>query len=365
MSVRLAVAALVLVGVVLAAGAAVWLAGALFFVTSGENPVGRTGFGTWWAYWQAYGPDGAVRPRLALSALYAALIAFAPLVAVGVGISKLRPRRSLHGDARFATAREMRRVGLLGKSDEPGIVIGKAGPDYLMQREGLSAILTAPTGSGKGVGIAIPNALAYPESIVALDVKGELFDLTSAYRAEHGQEVYRFAPFDETGRTHQWNPFDGLPADERVRVAEVVSIAFTFYPDARDASDIWQPTARNLFTGLALYVLETPSAPSTIGEVLRQGSGKGQALRDHIEHARPREELPPAHRRCERPRRGRDRTPSARRMGRAGRADALEPLRRRARDLPLGEGQHVALDRNDIRRAPDALALTDRRCRDL
>ena len=167
---------------------------------------------------------------------------------------------------------------------DPGIILGKLDGEYVMQRGGLSAILTAPTRSGKGVGAAIPNCLSYPESMVANDIKDELFRLTSAYRAAHGQEVYRFAPFDETGRSHRWNPLDGLSDDERVRAAEVLSIAFTLYPDSsRDSSDIWQPTARNLFVGLVLYVLETPSAPSTIGEVLRQGSGKGQPLRDHVE----------------------------------------------------------------------------------
>ena len=40
--------------------------------------------------------------------------------------------------------------------------------------------------------------------------------------------------------------------------------------------------ARNLFMGLGLYLLETPSLPRTLGEMLRQSSGKGQTLKDHL-----------------------------------------------------------------------------------
>ncbi|WP_419669813.1 type IV secretory system conjugative DNA transfer family protein [Xylella fastidiosa] len=35
--------------------------------------------------------------------------------------------------------------------------------------------LAAPTRSGKGVGIVIPNLLHYRDSVVVLDIKGENF----------------------------------------------------------------------------------------------------------------------------------------------------------------------------------------------
>jgi type IV secretion system protein VirD4 len=40
--------------------------------------------------------------------------------------------------------------------------------------------------------------------------------------------------------------------------------------------------ARNLFLGLGLVLLETPTLPRTIGEMLRQSSGKGRSLKDHL-----------------------------------------------------------------------------------
>lgn len=113
MSLRIAFVLLGLAGVVLLGFAAVWGAGALFYVMSGANPLGQVELGTWWAYWQGYGADPTVAPRLLLSALYAVLLALAPPIALGVAVSKLRPRRSLHGDARFATKGEVRKAGLL------------------------------------------------------------------------------------------------------------------------------------------------------------------------------------------------------------------------------------------------------------
>ncbi|WP_457325897.1 type IV secretory system conjugative DNA transfer family protein, partial [Roseateles sp. P5_E11] len=40
--------------------------------------------------------------------------------------------------------------------------------------------------------------------------------------------------------------------------------------------------ARNLFMGLGLLLLESPRLPRTIGEMLRQSSGRGRTLREHL-----------------------------------------------------------------------------------
>ena len=69
-------------------------------------------------------------------------------------------------------------------------------------------MLAAPTRSGKGVGVVIPNCLNYSDCLVVLDIKLENFDITSGYRKAHGQEVYSVFPFDTTGRTHRYNPLE-------------------------------------------------------------------------------------------------------------------------------------------------------------
>jgi hypothetical protein len=67
-------------------------------------------------------------------------------------------------------------------------------------------IVTAPTRTGKITDVAIPILLTYGHSIVAMDLKGELYQLTSGWRAKQGQKIRVFAPYDEAGRTHRFNP---------------------------------------------------------------------------------------------------------------------------------------------------------------
>ena len=48
-------------------------------------------------------------------------------------------------------------------------------------------------------------------------------------------------------------------------------IAAILYPDVPGTDPFWPAGARSYFLGVTMYVLETPSLPSTLGEVLRQG----------------------------------------------------------------------------------------------
>jgi type IV secretion system protein VirD4 len=59
-------------------------------------------------------------------------------------------------------------------------------------------MLSAPTRSGKGVGVVIPNLLNWPDSSWSLDIKGENYDITAGYRAAHGQAVYALGPSTKT-----------------------------------------------------------------------------------------------------------------------------------------------------------------------
>lgn len=176
-----------------------------------------------------------------------------------VGFAALMPKkRELHGSARFATRLELVKSGLL-KPDAPGdqypsIVVGKEGKDFLLFRGQQFMFLAAPTRSGKGVGIVIPNLLHYRDSVVVLDIKGENFDMTSGFRAQCGQEVHKFAPDDEDFRTACWNPLAYVRDDPRFRVSDLMSITNILYPPS---DDVWSSTAESLFLGLALYVMDT------------------------------------------------------------------------------------------------------------
>ncbi|MCK7497169.1 MAG: type IV secretory system conjugative DNA transfer family protein [Comamonadaceae bacterium] len=83
-------------------------------------------------------------------------------------------------------------------------------------------MLSAPTRSGKGVGVVIPNLLNWPDSVVVLDIKGENYDITAGYRAAHGQAVYAFSPFDEDARSHRWNPLTAVRTSPLHRVGDLL-----------------------------------------------------------------------------------------------------------------------------------------------
>ena len=204
-------------------------------------------------------------------------------------IAILRDVRSLHGDARFANFSEIQKAGLLGST---GIIIGKIKNRFLLFSGMQFVLLAAPTRSGKGVGIVIPNLLNWSESVVVLDVKLENFLITSKFRAKWGQEVYLFNPFsisEQTqgnplhGCTHRYNPLGYISEDVRLRVTDILAIGYSLYPgEGRDA--FFDDAARNLFLGLTLYLCETPNLPRTMGELLRQSSGKGLPVKDYIQN---------------------------------------------------------------------------------
>jgi type IV secretion system protein VirD4 len=270
-----------------ATAAAMWLAGFLFFLFSKANPFGKTNLWTWFVYWQHYHGDLVIAKRLNVSAIVAAVVAYGALIAAV--IASMREVRALHGEARFANAGEIRKAGLLGPS---GIIIGKLKNRFLMFPGMQFVLLSAPTRSGKGVGIVIPNLLNWPESVVTLDVKLENFLITSKFRAKWGQEIYLFNPFSITedsegnpieGRTHRYNPLGYISDNPRLRVTDILAIGYSLYPgEGRDS--FFDDTARNLFLGLTLYLCETPGLPRTMGELLRQSSGKGLPVKDHIQN---------------------------------------------------------------------------------
>ena len=177
-------------------------------------------------------------------------------------------RRPLHGEARFATRREIASAGLLG---DEGIILGRIGRRCLMLRGQQGVVLAAPPRAGKGVGVVIPNLLNWPDSVICVDIKRENWTLTAGFRAHSRQPCFLFDPFAEDGRTARWNPFFYVSPDPLKRVNDLQRIAEMLYPDPPNVDPFWTASARSLFLGIALYLFETPSTPKTIGEVLRQG----------------------------------------------------------------------------------------------
>lgn len=278
----LKVAFIVLAGMMVLVGAS-YGSGLLFFHLN-QMPLDQVRPLTIWQYFAAYKSSPVKFVRFSVIGC-----ALGPYILGLVGLAALllskRQQRSLHGDARFATLEEIKAAGLINPKDglERTILVGKYQKHYLTYGGYQFVMLAAPTRSGKGVGVVIPNCLNYSDSLVVLDIKLENFDITSGFRAKHGQEVYLFSPFDTNGRTHRYNPLSYISDKPAERIGDVDAIAAALYSSANDNDKFWSENAKDLFRGLCLMVLEHPTLPKTLGEILRQASGKGKPFKEHIQ----------------------------------------------------------------------------------
>lgn len=190
------------------------------------------------------------------------------IMVVGFLAFTRKKKDPLHGDAKWATKKDIKKSGMLG---ENGIIVGRVGKEYVtmpLSKPGFP-LLYAPTGRGKGVGFVIPNALNWPESAVFADQKREIYDLTAGFRKQCGQEVYVLDFMSEQYKSHRWNPLHYISDNPDFMVGDVDKIAKMLIKGSED--DIWVPEARTLFRGLVLFLYETEGLyPLTLGEVYRQ-----------------------------------------------------------------------------------------------
>ncbi|MBQ1873303.1 MAG: type IV secretory system conjugative DNA transfer family protein [Succinivibrionaceae bacterium] len=230
---------------------------------------------TAWHYLQRYGHSQ--NKRLKLLVWFAALLPLIVLTAGGLLIALSQKQRALFGDARFATMAEVRQAGLLPDKDhrDETILVGKFKGQYLRYGGYQFVMLAAPTRSGKGVGIVIPNCITYTGSLVVLDIKLENFDITAGYRQKAlGQKVYLFAPFDPNGRTHRWNPISYISEDPSNRMGDIDAIANALYNNPNAKDPFWDNMAKDMFRACCLAVIETPEnlKPHTLGQIIREAS---------------------------------------------------------------------------------------------
>ena len=168
-----------------------------------------------------------------------------------------------YGDGRWATALEIGRAGLQKKK---GLLLGKKGGTFLINDEPLHTLVAAPTRSGKGVGIVIPNLLTWNGSVVVLDIKLENYQLTAGWRRKH-QEVFLWSPMD--ARSACYNPLDFVSAKGPNRITDIQKLAQILLPRPEHGEKMWVNEAQSLFLGVALLVLDDPEMSSTLGQVYR------------------------------------------------------------------------------------------------
>lgn len=210
-----------------------------------------------------YYHDMAIVQRSFLIVLGAPLL----LIVIAIVIFIIPKKEKLYGDAKWASQSDIKKAGLFS---EQGIVLGKKNGRYIRMDGDKFALVAAPTRSGKGVGIVIPNLLSWNSSAVVLDIKSENFELTSGYRQAHGQSVYFFNPAPSDYKTHRYNPLFYVSEDPNKRIDDVQKITNYLIPTSSGENMMWSNEGRDLLFGVILAVISIDKLPTTLSEVLRQ-----------------------------------------------------------------------------------------------
>ena len=113
-----------------------------------------------------------------------------------------------HGSSRWATRWELlKNKALTGE----GVILGRSAFWRFLRfsKDGMVMVFAA-TGSGKGLGIVIPNLLTYKGSMVVTDPKGENYAITRRRRSSFGK-VRMLNPTD-LAHSERYNPLDIIRA---------------------------------------------------------------------------------------------------------------------------------------------------------
>lgn len=185
---------------------------------------------------------------------------------------------TLHGSSRWLTNEELKKTGL--PDNKGDVVLGmrnqarytKTGQKWQLLKSDriiygqkdthIAAI--APTRSGKGISFVVPTALSWRGSMIAYDLKGELFDLTGGWRALFSK-IIKFEPASRA--SSRFNPLDFVRKEDQVGDIDNLCAILVLSND-KDAH--WTNNARQLIAGAVLYVLNhEPKEKHTLYQAYR------------------------------------------------------------------------------------------------
>lgn len=191
----------------------------------------------------------------------------------GYGLDK---NDRLYGTARWGTEKDVRDFGL---SAQRGIVLAEfqdakvrarispkdgsvqlrliKNSDLICLAGNTNVLMIAPSRSGKGISSRIPSMLNFPWSVIIFDPKGELYNITSGFRAKFST-VLKFAPKNPDGVTVCFNPLEELHLDKRI-VSDVDLVIQNLFEEAKGGessnSQFFNENAKDMIKTTILHVL--------------------------------------------------------------------------------------------------------------
>ncbi len=157
--------------------------------------------------------------------------------------------------------------------DAQGIILGKAGKRLIQIKSDseCNILVFGPPGSGKTSGIAIPTALRFDGSVLAVDIKGDIYNFCKDKR-----EILRFCPDapDALETSCRFNPFSDIKhMDNTEKKLYIESMATVLIPDEGGSEGNYFSTrARKYFQGIIYLMLSKKpdtSFPDVIHAILQ------------------------------------------------------------------------------------------------
>jgi type IV secretion system protein VirD4 len=128
---------------------------------------------------------------------------------------------------------------------------------YLRHIGSEHTIVYAPTRSGKGISVIIPTLLSWKHSAVILDIKGELWSVTSRWRKEQaGNRVIKLDFTDDSGKSARFNPLREVRLHTPHRLKDIYNLTLMIIDSHGEGlKDHWDRTSYGFLSGLILHFL--------------------------------------------------------------------------------------------------------------
>ncbi|TLD85561.1 type IV secretory system conjugative DNA transfer family protein [Helicobacter sp. MIT 05-5294] len=179
-----------------------------------------------------------------------------------------------YGSASFAKKQDFPKMNINGeKGLMLGVLLKKNGEveQYLRCLSPLACLIVAPPGTGKTASIALPNLFSIFNSVVVLDIKGELYQKSAGFRQQKfGHKILRFSPLSIEENTMFFNPFDrkviqNLDYVEQKTLADQIA-GTIFVGEKGKENDHWIVSAKTMFSFYATYFMQK-NGHTSLGEL--------------------------------------------------------------------------------------------------
>lgn len=187
---------------------------------------------------------------------------------------------------RWSNRKEIHRVLKESGKDACGpVLLHEYGKNYVYNGEGHSLYL-GMSGTGKsymGTDLLARTCIEAGKSMIVLDSKGAIYDLTACYAKDQGYKIV-VLNFRNLFDSNCYNLLKAIrelmdsndPKNEQIAMEMLDELAHILYPRVHTGDPFWVDSARSLFIGAALAVLEYGSEEQVTLESIYQFVAKGE-----------------------------------------------------------------------------------------